>query len=116
MEMKPGYKRTEVGVIPVDWGVRNLSDLSLKITDGDHATPQRCGDGYYLLSARNILNGRIDVSDVDYVADPEYRRMRLRCAPSPGDVSYHAPERSAALLLFQKAFNAFSFAAPHWYS
>jgi type I restriction enzyme S subunit len=65
--MKPGYKQTEVGVIPEEWDVRNLSDVSRKITDGDHVTPIRTSQGYYLLSARNVLNGRIDVSDVDYV-------------------------------------------------
>jgi len=27
MELKPGYKQTEVGVIPEDWEVCNLTDL-----------------------------------------------------------------------------------------
>jgi type I restriction enzyme S subunit len=27
MEVKPGYKQTEVGVIPEEWGVDNLGDL-----------------------------------------------------------------------------------------
>ena len=51
MELKPGYKQTEVGVIPDDWEVCNLTDLSLNITDGDHLTPNREPSGYYLLSA-----------------------------------------------------------------
>lgn len=86
MEVKPGYKQTEVGVIPEEWDVSTLSRISSKITDGDHATPQRSKQGYYLLSARNVLNGRIDVSDVDYVGESEYRRMRQRCGPEAGDV------------------------------
>ena len=28
MEVKAGYKRTEVGVIPEDWEVKRLSDLN----------------------------------------------------------------------------------------
>lgn len=84
--VKHGYKQTEVGVIPEEWEVCNLSCISSKITDGDHATPQRCENGYYLLSARNILNGSIDVSDVDYVDDDEYKRMRQRCGPDMGDI------------------------------
>jgi type I restriction enzyme S subunit len=86
MEVKPGYKQTEVGVIPEEWKVRNLSDVSRKITDGDHVTPIRTSQGYYLLSARNVLNGRIDVSDVDYVPFAEYQRMKQRCGPEAGDI------------------------------
>ena len=86
MELKPGYKQTEVGVIPDDWDVCSLTDLSLKITDGDHLTPKRELSGYYLLSARNVLNGRIDVRDVDYVGHAEYQRMKQRCGPEAGDI------------------------------
>jgi type I restriction enzyme, S subunit len=86
MEVKPGYMMTEVGVIPEDWKVHTLSDVSRKITDGDHVTPMRASHGYYLLSARNVLNGRIDVSDVDYVGFAEYQRMKQRCGPEAGDI------------------------------
>lgn len=86
MAVMAGYKQTEVGEIPKEWGVRKLSDVSLKITDGDHITPKRTAQGYYLLSARNVLNGRIDVSDVDYVGSDEYQRMKQRCGPEAGDV------------------------------
>ena len=40
--------------------MRDLAEISRKITDGDHVTPKRTQQGYYLLSARNVLNGRID--------------------------------------------------------
>ena len=86
MEVKPGYKQTDVGVIPEEWEVKNLSDVSRKITDGDHVTPKRTSQGYYLLSARNVLNGRIDVADVDYVGAAEYQRMKQRCGPEAGDI------------------------------
>jgi type I restriction enzyme S subunit len=86
MEVKPGYKQTEVGVIPESWDVCNLATISSKITDGDHVTPKREREGYYLLSARNVRDGNIDVSDVDYVGQEEYQRMRQRCAPEVGDI------------------------------
>ena len=75
-----------MGVIPEEWEACRLSDISTKITDGDHVTPKRVLHGYYLLSARNILNGTIDVSDVDYVGDDEYFRMKRRCGPEAGDI------------------------------
>jgi type I restriction enzyme S subunit len=86
MEVKSGYKQTDVGVIPEKWEARPLSAIASKITDGDHVTPQQVRLGYYLLSARNVRNGRIDLADVDYVGFDEYRRMKLRCNPEPGDI------------------------------
>jgi type I restriction enzyme S subunit len=86
MELKPGYTLTEVGLIPEDWRLSTLFDISKRITDGEHLTPKRSSNGYYLLSARNILDGRIDLSDVDYVGPEEYRRIRQRCNPEPGDI------------------------------
>lgn len=86
MEVKKVYKRTEVGQLPSDWRVVSLSSVSRKITDGDHLTPKRSVSGYYLLSARNVLNGRIDVSDVDFVGSAEFTRMKQRCGPESGDV------------------------------
>jgi type I restriction enzyme S subunit len=86
MEVRRGYKQTEVGVIPEDWEISTLAEYSKKITDGEHLTPRRSSSGYYLLSARNILDGRIDLSDVDYVGAGEFRRIRQRCNPESGDV------------------------------
>jgi type I restriction enzyme, S subunit len=86
MELRVGYKRTDVGLIPEEWNVLPLSECAKRITDGEHLTPRRSSSGYYLLSARNILNGRVDLSDVDYVGEDEYRRIRQRCNPETGDV------------------------------
>ena len=39
MELKPGYKQTEVGTIPVDWDVRRVIDIAenkkIRFDDGD---------------------------------------------------------------------------------
>ncbi|MDX2230548.1 MAG: restriction endonuclease subunit S [Leptolyngbyaceae cyanobacterium bins.349] len=85
-QLPKGYKQTEVGVIPEDWDVCYLHQISKKITDGEHATPKRTTEGYYLLSARNIHDGRIDLIDVDFVGVNEYQRIRKRCDPDAGDV------------------------------
>ena len=84
--LRPRYKQTEIGSIPQDWEVVDLADIAQKITDGEHVTPQRTYQGYYLLSARNVLNGKIDVTDVDYVGVDEFRRIKQRCNPETGDV------------------------------
>lgn len=72
--------------LPRGWSWQQLDQLAWKITDGDHLTPQRESSGRFLLSARNVLNGRLDLSDVDYVGDAEFQRMRGRCDPEKFDV------------------------------
>lgn len=34
MELKPGYEKTEAGVIPEDWEVRQIGDLKPFVTSG----------------------------------------------------------------------------------
>ena len=34
--IKPGYKRTEVGVIPEDWVIKAAEEVCIKIQDGTH--------------------------------------------------------------------------------
>lgn len=84
--MRTAFKLTEAGTVPEDWRVLPLSALATRIADGEHLTPRRADSGYYLLSARNVLNGRLALEDVDYVGEEEYRRIRRRCAPEKGDV------------------------------
>ena len=37
--IRPGYKQTEVGVIPEDWDALPLSAITSEIGDGLHGTP-----------------------------------------------------------------------------
>jgi type I restriction enzyme S subunit len=72
--------------IPLGWLFCFVDDLALKVTDGEHATPERSQSGHYLLSARNVTNSGIDVSDVDFVPKAEFERIRKRCDPDKNDV------------------------------
>ncbi len=80
------YHETPLGMLPKGWNVDTLSKLAEKITDGDHHTPERSSEGRYLLSARNIHDGYLDFSKVDYVPEYEYQRMIKRCFPEAGDI------------------------------
>ena len=72
--------------IPENWGNLALQSFASKITDGEHSTPKRESAGHYLLSARNVRDGYIDVSNVDYVGIEEFSKLRKRCDPNKGDV------------------------------
>lgn len=87
MELKPGYKQTEVGVIPADWDVRPLYQLAEKIMVGiaSAATHAYRSRGVVMFRNQNIKPGYLDDSDVLYIAEDyeeTYRNKRLK----PGDL------------------------------
>ena len=71
---------------PKGWPKQKLGDIAKQITDGEHQTPKRTTHGIKLLSARNVRDGFIDVTDVDYVSQEEHERIKRRCNPEKGDV------------------------------
>jgi type I restriction enzyme S subunit len=67
MELKPGYKKTEEGVIPEDWEIRQLS----KITDpqrpigyGIVQTGPRIANGVKCVRVVDLKNGRVDIENL----------------------------------------------------
>ncbi|MGI2168643.1 restriction endonuclease subunit S [Shewanella sp. MF05960] len=72
--------------LPEGWEWEKCQDICHKITDGEHATPERTDSGHYLLSARNVTNEGIVLNDVDFVPTHEFNRIRNRCDPNIGDI------------------------------
>ena len=65
MEVKPGFRQTEVGAIPNDWEVRRLGE-GIKLLSGQHVLAQHCntdGDGVaYITGPADFPNGAIQHS------------------------------------------------------
>jgi len=74
------------GELPKGWKFEKLGRIAIKITDGEHITPKRTKEGYFLLSARNIQNGYLSLEQVDFVDEGEYKRIVKRCNPEYGDI------------------------------
>ncbi|MGB3509559.1 MAG: restriction endonuclease subunit S, partial [Microcoleaceae cyanobacterium] len=72
--------------LPDGWCWVNADQCTFLITDGEHATPKRSNNGVYLLSARNILNGKISFEKVDYVSEEVYQKLEKRLKVTTGDV------------------------------
>ena len=68
------------------WKVEKFKNICLLITDGEHTTPQRCTQGIYLLSARNVLNHKLQLDNVDYIDESEYQRIAKRIVPQENDI------------------------------
>lgn len=71
---------------PKGFPIQDLEYIALQVTDGTHHTPKRETSGIPLLSARNVLMGRIDFENIDFVGEEEYQRLRKRCEPLRGDI------------------------------
>ena len=73
MELKPGYKQTEMGVIPEDWDVQFLQNLSIKVMVGiaSAATHAYRNSGVPMFRNQNIKEGWLDDSDLRFL-DPAF--------------------------------------------
>ena len=64
---KPGYKQTEVGVIPEDWDVASLANLTQAkrpISYGIVQTGRQVPGGVFCIRVVDIVNGRINNDDL----------------------------------------------------
>jgi type I restriction enzyme S subunit len=86
MELKPGYKQTEVGVIPEDWDVKKLKDVAeirSGIAKNSKAVVANPVEISYLRVA-NVQDGYLDLSDISTITLS--RDDINRYTVMPGDV------------------------------
>ena len=86
MELKPGYKQSEVGVIPDDWMINRIIDCA-DYVDYRGKTPSKVLSGILLVTARNIRAGFIDYDlSQEFIAEADYESVMRRGKPCIGDV------------------------------
>ena len=83
MEVKRGYKQTEVGIVPEEWEIKSLYMLADKIMVGiaSAATHAYRNRGVVMFRNQNIKRGFLDDSDVLFIAEEyeeTYRNKRLK--------------------------------------
>ena len=66
--------------------VCKLSEYTTKITDGTHKTPNYLSEGVVFISAINIVNGKLNFSDVKHISKEEYDEIQKRCELKKGDI------------------------------
>jgi type I restriction enzyme S subunit len=64
MELRAGYKQTDIGVIPTDWDFARIVDVA-SITTGSRNTQDRIEDGAYPFFVRSQMVERIDSYSFD---------------------------------------------------
>ena len=90
MEVRPGYKVTEVGVIPEEWDVKPFTQVTDLITCGIAATPEYVPEtrGYPFLSSTNVKDGRVLWSGYKHISTDLHRQLYHNNPPKRGDILY----------------------------
>jgi type I restriction enzyme S subunit len=89
MEVKPGYKRTDIGVIPEDWEVKNLKDCCIKLNVGfvgvcePYYTTEE--SGVLLIRTGNLHGDKLDLSEVKLVTE-EFHKKNKKSQITTGDI------------------------------
>ena len=69
-----------------DYKTEKLGSVCTKITDGTHKTPTYLDEGITFISAKNIVNGELDFSDVKHISGEEYQEIQKRCQTAIYDI------------------------------
>src|SRR5690606_5644429 len=70
-----------------DWEVKIIREIvATPVTDGPHETPFFLDKGIPFLSVNNIVDNKIDWSDLRYISEVDDIRFSKKCKPRRGDI------------------------------
>ena len=81
------YKETELGFVPKEWEVRELSSVTILITDGAHFSPVPQEKGLPIGNVKDIKNGKINYDNCTRILPKVFEELkRQNCSPKIDDV------------------------------
>ncbi len=86
MKVKPGYKKTDIGVMPEEWSSAPCSELCIKIQDGTHFSPKIRGNDFLYITSKNIRFGYLDIATADRIDAKQHEAIYKRCDVKCGDL------------------------------
>ena len=78
MEVRPGYKKTEVGVIPEDWNVKRLGEVGEALIGLTYKPSDVRKHGILVLRSSNIQNNMLAFDDNVFVDTEIPERIKVR--------------------------------------
>jgi type I restriction enzyme S subunit len=87
MTDKPKFKQTEVGMIPSDWEVKLLGEIT-DVRDGTHDSPKYYDIGYKFVTSKNLINGKIDFSNIQYISKIDFDKINERSKVDINDILF----------------------------
>ena len=87
MELKPGYKQTEVGVIPEDWECEKLSKFFSFISYGFTNSMPTVQDGVFMITAADINDGCLQLETARNTSETAYHTLlTAKSKPRQNDI------------------------------
>ncbi|MCE1180870.1 MAG: restriction endonuclease subunit S [Rhodocyclales bacterium] len=78
-----------LGKVPAHWVVAGFKKYLSSIVDYRGKTPEKQDDGVFLVTARNIKDGKINYeASQEYIAESEYEEVMSRGKPKKGDLLF----------------------------
>lgn len=66
--------------------IKRLVDVGVKVYDCEHKTPKAQEQGFPYIAIPNIVDGRIDLTDVRLISHDDYLEWTRRSKPQSGDI------------------------------
>jgi type I restriction enzyme, S subunit len=87
MELRPGFRQTEVGTIPEDWEISPLEAFTSFISYGFTNPMPTSEGGVYMLTAKDINHGKIQFDTARCTTEEAYRSLlTAKSRPKKGDL------------------------------
>ena len=81
------FDQEKIFSLPSNWEWTRLGTLTTKLTDGSHNPPKGVAHGYSMISSQNVLDGRIDFSNLSrLLSEEDFLKEDERTQVKPGDV------------------------------
>jgi type I restriction enzyme, S subunit len=70
-----------------EWEVKTIKSIvQTPVTDGPHLTPQFFETGIPFLSVNNLVNNKIDMSDLRFISQKDHEEFSKKCKPRRSDL------------------------------
>lgn len=93
-----------IGKIPKDWEIVPLTKQLDSIVDYRGKTPEKTEEGTFLVTAKNIKDGKICYElSKEYVREADYEEIMHRGIPQIGDILFTTEKVSDKIVLFCEA-------------
>jgi type I restriction enzyme S subunit len=85
--IRPGYKQTEVGVIPEDWRTITAGQVCELVVDCKNRTPPVVDGGEYaVVRTPNVRNGQFVRKELRFTDERSFGEWTARAIPKTGDI------------------------------
>ncbi|MCC6009319.1 MAG: hypothetical protein JJU40_16835 [Rhodobacteraceae bacterium] len=86
-KIRPGFKQTEIGVIPEDWDLLPAEEICELVVDCRNRTPPVVEGGEYAVARTpNVKNGVFVYDDLRFTDAASFETWTARAVPKFGDV------------------------------